>query len=174
MFLVELIFNSFRAAESVKNRGQMTACEVVFFHAEDMHIPKKIAKIGVRQGMWGCVRKMEPGLRKYKAHRSTVKTLSQSARLAQLYTRMPPKFFGSIPLSESASEDMKNEDMLAITSSEPAKVGLANDGQLNGCWKWVIVGGAIVLACTLDRGVLGRALVFGVARKFGRLNQRLP
>lgn len=160
-----------RAAESIKNKGQMTACEVMFFHAEDMHIPKRIAKIGIRQGMWGCVRKMEPVLRKYKVHHSTVKTLSQSARMAQLYTMMPPNFFEVVRLitpSESFSDNGGNQQ---DDANELAK---NNQGQLNGSVKWLIVGGAVVLACTLERGVLGRALVFGLARKFSRLNQRLP
>eukprot|EP00250_Pteridium_aquilinum_P012195 c20560_g1_i1 orf=628-1962(+) len=162
-----------RAVESMKNKGQMTACEVMFFHAEDMYIPKQIVKIGARQGMWGCVRRMEPALRKYQVHRSTGKMLSQSARLAQLYTRMPPNFFkvcGSITPKESSDDNLENECGDAARLNEVVKHGSVNQGQ----WRWLIVGGAVVLACTLDRGMLGRAVIFGLARRFGRVNQRLP
>lgn len=174
---VDIYYSSWcvRAAKSTKNAGQMTACEVTFFHAEDMHIPKRIAKIGVRQGMWGCVRKMEPGLRKYQVHRSTVKTLSKSAYMAQLYTRVPANYFedsGSITSDEDSSDDLGMQRHDTIALNDISKDDAGNCGHFNG-WKWLIVGGAVILACGLDRGALGRGLVFGLAKRFGKVNRRL-
>jgi len=42
-----------------------------------------------------------------------------------------------------------------------------------GYMKWVILGGAVALACTIDRGAVGKFLVFGVARRLGRVGRRL-
>ena len=35
--------------------------------------------------------------------------------------------------------------------------------------KLLIVGGAIALACTLDQGLLTKAVIFGVARRFAKM-----
>ncbi|KAI5065885.1 hypothetical protein GOP47_0018509 [Adiantum capillus-veneris] len=178
------VYNSswcIRAGESCVKKGQLTACEVMFFHAEDMHIPKNIAKLGVRQGMWGLVKKMEPGLRKYQAQRAMAKPLSKSARMAQAYTRMSPNYFDSLSVktleeefaydwSGRQDDDVNYEDNDVTRSNEVTQDDSCNQG---GGWKWMIVGGAVVLACTLDRGVLGRAVIFGLARRFGMLNQRI-
>jgi len=45
-------------AESRRGNGEMSACEVILFHYEDMGIPWEIAKLGIRQGMWGAVKKI--------------------------------------------------------------------------------------------------------------------
>ncbi|KAH7282891.1 hypothetical protein KP509_35G051800 [Ceratopteris richardii] len=145
-----------RAVESQKT-GLMTACEVVFLHSEDMGIQRDIAKLGVRQGMWNCVRKMEPGLRKYIAHRKSCATLSFSASMAKLVTR--------VPLSMLESSDIivcKDE------GNECCKINQQGKG-----WKWVVVGGAVVLACGIDKGIVGKMLVFGLARRLSRLGRRL-
>jgi hypothetical protein len=39
--------------------------------------------------------------------------------------------------------------------------------------KLLVVGGAILLACSLDRGLLTKAVIFGVARRFARNGRRL-
>ncbi|KAF3685899.1 hypothetical protein FXO37_00155 [Capsicum annuum] len=41
------------SVESKKGDGQLSACEVTLLHYEDMDIPKDVAKLGVRHGMWG-------------------------------------------------------------------------------------------------------------------------
>ncbi|KAK9004659.1 hypothetical protein V6N11_042119 [Hibiscus sabdariffa] len=53
---VELYFSSWiiRPVESRKGDGQLYACEVTLVHYEDMGIPKDVAKLGVRHGMWGA------------------------------------------------------------------------------------------------------------------------
>ncbi|MCO5563574.1 hypothetical protein L7F22_017219 [Adiantum nelumboides] len=148
-----------RAVESPPT-GQVTACEVTFFHSEDMGIQRDIAKLGVRQGMWNCVRKMEPGLRKYMAHRKASHTLSFTASMAQLVTSVPPSFFEDTDTDITVWKDQGNQDSQV-------------NNQHGKGWKWIVVGGAVVLACGLDKGIVGKVLVFGLARRLSKLGRRL-
>ncbi|KAH7425278.1 hypothetical protein KP509_11G047800 [Ceratopteris richardii] len=160
-----------RPVESRKKKGQLTACEVLLFHSEDMLIPKRIARIGVRQGMWGYVKKMEPSLRKYQEHRATVKSLSHSASMAQIFTRVHPEVLVSSSSILSEELNCKSPDSEEDKTSRSV-VSKQSENEENA-WKWVILGGAVIFALTLNRGVLGRAATFGLAGRFGRLNQRL-
>ncbi|CAH8385896.1 unnamed protein product [Eruca vesicaria subsp. sativa] len=45
--------------ESRRDDGVTSPCEVILFHHEDMGIPREIAKLGVRRGILGAVKKME-------------------------------------------------------------------------------------------------------------------
>ncbi|GFY84017.1 polyketide cyclase/dehydrase and lipid transport superfamily protein [Actinidia rufa] len=76
---VDLYYSSWciQAVASSKGNGQLTACEVILFHHEDMGIPWEIAKFGVRQGMWGAVKKIERGLRAYQKERASGAPLSR-------------------------------------------------------------------------------------------------
>lgn len=100
------------------------------------------------------MKKMEPGLRKYYAHRKSSSTLSYSASMAQLFTSIPINFF-----EDSDATVWKSEDS-------------GRHQHVKG-WKWLVVGGAVALACGLDRGVVGRVIVFGVARRLSKLGRRL-
>lgn len=163
---VDLYYSSWciRAAES-KRDGRMTACEVLLFHHEDMGIPREIAKLGIRQGMWGAVKKIDPGLRSYQRHRSLPdEPLSRSALMAQINTKF------SI---ESLETDLTCTSEIGTQGSE--ENGNDNDGndkKRGGIPRAVVVGGAIALACTLDRGLLTKALIFGVARKLANMGAR--
>lgn len=152
---VDLYHSSWRirAVESRKGDGQMTAIEVMLFHNEDMGIPREIAKIGVRQGMWGAVKKVEPGVRSYQMTRKSDAPLSPSVLMARINTKLPVSDLRSLEISSDA-EDVATKTQRGIP------------------WRWVIVGGAVALACGLDRGVVRKALVFGVARRFGNLGKR--
>lgn len=152
---VDLYHSSWRirAVESRKGDGQMTSIEVMLFHNEDMGIPREIAKIGVRQGMWGAVKKVEPGVRAYQMVRKSDAPLSRSALVARINTKLPVSDLRSLEISSDAEE-------------------VATKTQGGIPWRWVIVGGAVALACGLDRGVVSKALVFGVARRFGNLGKR--
>jgi hypothetical protein len=152
---VDLYHSSWRirAVESRKGDGQMTAMEVMLFHNEDMGIPREIAKIGVRQGMWGAVKKVEPGVRAYQMARKSDAPLSRSALMARINTKLPVSDLRSL-------EDSSGEEEVATKTQQ----GIP--------WRWVIVGGAVALACGLDRGVVSKALIFGVARRFGNLGKR--
>eukprot|EP00897_Mesotaenium_endlicherianum_P001262 jgi/Mesen1/1163/ME000124S00195 len=82
------------------------ACEVMLFHHEDMGLQRDVAKFGIRQGMWGCVQKIEPGVRRYRSMRSARKPMSRSASMANINTpisaevltpsaRAPSRFYRS-------------------------------------------------------------------------------
>jgi len=72
--------------ESLKQDGHLSACEVTLVHYEDMGIPKDIAKVGVRHGMWGTVKKLQSGMRSYELNRKSNAPLLRSALLAQTTT----------------------------------------------------------------------------------------
>ncbi|MQL86680.1 hypothetical protein Taro_019216 [Colocasia esculenta] len=151
---VDLYYSSWciRAAESRRD-GQMTACEVLLFHYEDMGIPWEIAKLGVRQGMWGCVKKIEPGLRLYQMARRAGDPLSHSAMMAQINTKVTSDYLRSLGNNNDAAEIEEPQKKRPLRRSVP---------------KFLVVGGAVVLACTLDKGLLTKALIFGVARRFAK------
>lgn len=160
--VAECHFAGLGAVESAD--GQMTACEVLLFHHEEMGIQKDLAKLGVRQGMWGCVKKMDPGVRKYKAERGSTKPLSPSARSAHTMTKVPHHL-------------LHDSDQLHSKHAEPGtnyEAVLGKEEQEHkGYLKWVILGGAVALACGMDRGAVGKFLIFGVAKRLGRAGRRL-
>lgn len=145
--------------ESKKANGQMTACEVLLFHYEDMGIPWEIAKLGVRQGMWGAVKKIDPALRAYQKHRASEAPLSNCALMANINTKVSMDY---LRCSEDASDDSSEAKSLE-PSEKPAGKNLS---------KLLMVGGAIALACSLDQGLLTKAVVFGVARRFSNIGKR--
>lgn len=168
---VDVYFSSWRirAVESKRGDGQMTACEVMLFHHEEMGIQRDLAKMGVRQGMWGCVKKMEPGIRKYQALRKSNKPLSPSATMAQITTHVPYPLSGvaTIPTSPGSSSSS------SLVTAAGKEINNNEQERNRGHMKWLILGGAIALACTIDRGAVGKFLVFGVARRLGRVGRRL-
>ncbi|KAH7668311.1 START domain-containing proteins involved in steroidogenesis/phosphatidylcholine transfer protein [Dioscorea alata] len=149
---VDLYYSSWciRPAESIRGNGQRTACEVLLFHYEDMGIPWEIAKLGVRQGMWGCVKKIEPGLRAYQIARRSGKPLSRCGTMAQINTSINANYFSSL-------EDNNGSSDIIGTDEKPSGRNIP---------RLIVVGGAIALACTLDGGLLTKAIIFGVARRF--------
>ncbi|KAG5255311.1 Polyketide cyclase/dehydrase and lipid transport superfamily protein [Salix suchowensis] len=142
---VDLYYSSWciRAVESKRRDGQLTACEVMLFHHEDMGIPWEIAKLG----------KIEAGLRAYQKHRDSAEPLSHSALMAQINTKVSADHLRSL--------ESRTSDMLEIESQETPEKRAGNNIP-----KFLVIGGAIALACTLDRGLATKALIFGVARRF--------
>ncbi|RWW50438.1 hypothetical protein BHE74_00043308 [Ensete ventricosum] len=139
--------------------GRMTACEVLLFHHEDMGIPWEIAKLGVRQGMWSCVRKIEPGLRAYQVARRSNEPLSRFAFMAQINTKFDADKLRSLEtVTDLSGNVVESEKQKNWTSSIP---------------KFLVVGGAVAVACTLDHGLLTKAVIFGVARRFANIGKRL-
>lgn len=157
---VDLYYSSWciRPAAS-KRDGQMSACEVILFHHEDMGIPWEIAKLGVRQGMWGAVKKIDPGLRLYQKHRATEAPLSRSASMAQINTKV-------------TSDDLCSLET-RLTMAEAEASGSSEKPTGRNIPKLLVVGGAVALACSIDRGLLTKALIFGVARRFAGFGKRL-
>lgn len=125
-----------------------------------MGIPWEIAKLGVRQGMWGAVKKIEPGLRAYQKHRASGASLSRSAFMAQINTKVSADYLRSLESSSNETLEVENSN----SCKKPSERNIP---------KLLVVGGAIVLACSLDRGLLTKAVIFGVARKFAKIGRRL-
>ncbi|KAL9251380.1 StAR-related lipid transfer protein 7, mitochondrial-like protein [Drosera capensis] len=159
---VDLYYSSWciRAVESRRGTGEMTACEVLLFHHEDMGIPWELAKLGVRQGMWGTVKKIEPGLRAYQKARLSGEPLSHSASMAHITTRASPQYLRSL-LTDNAD----------VSETQVAPVPEKQRGFTIP--KILVFGGAIALACTLDQGLITKAVIFGVARRIGRLGDKV-
>ncbi|VAI42842.1 unnamed protein product [Triticum turgidum subsp. durum] len=149
---VDLYYSSWciRAVESRRGNGGSTACEILLFHHEDMGIPYELAKIGIRQGMWGCVKRIEPGLRAYQKARAAGEPPSPSALMARINTKVGDNFVRGMESNSDQSDIMEAEE-------KPVKNRMA---------RFLVLGGAVALACTLDQGLLTKALIFGVARKF--------
>lgn len=145
----------FLTVESRKQDGQLSACEVTLVHHEDMGIPKDVAKLGVRQGMWGAVKKLQSGMRAYQAMRRTGTSLSRFALAAQMTTMVPNN-------ETLAPIDTKNPD-----SSEVANASEDAKGHHGIDWKLVVIGGVAVV-CGLQAGLVGKALLFGAARRLAR------
>lgn len=145
--------------ESKRGNGQLTACEVLLFHHEDMGIPWELAKLGIRKGMWAAVKKMDPGLDAYKKARASGAPLSRPAFIARINSKISPEYLrlvgGSDELSGTQNTSMPNKP---------------SGGNIS---KLLIFGGAVLLACSLDRGLLTKAVMFHVARTFGNIGNRL-
>ncbi|OIT05105.1 hypothetical protein A4A49_37765 [Nicotiana attenuata] len=158
---VDLYYSSWyiQAVESRRGNGQLTACEVLLFHYEDMGIPWEIAKFGVRQGMWGLVRKIERGFRSYQKSRASNMKISRYAFMAQVNTKIDPEY---LKLMEGDVEESSGTEIQV----SPAKSEGINVPKL------LIIGGALVVACTLDRGIIPKALLFNVAKRFGNIGRR--
>ncbi|KAM7485236.1 hypothetical protein LguiA_001245 [Lonicera macranthoides] len=155
---VDLYFSSWiiKPVQSRKGDGQLSACEVSLVHYEDMGIPKDVAKLGVRTGMWGTVKKLHGGFRAYQHTRKTEASISRIARLAGITTEI--SFNGGDESSEvGTSEDNKGE---RAVGQRP------NQGGLD--WKWVVVGGTVALVCGLHTGMIGKALLLGAGQRIAR------
>lgn len=109
--------------------------------------------------MWGAVKKVDPGLRAYQKQRASGAPLSRCALMAQVNAKVSVDY---LRLLESTSSSLEVETL--DSSEKPSGRNLP---------KYLVVGGAIALACTLDRGLLTKAVIFGVARRFAKMGKRL-
>ncbi|ESQ47545.1 hypothetical protein EUTSA_v10020751mg [Eutrema salsugineum] len=153
---VELYFSSWiiKAVESRKGDGQMSACEVSLVHYEDMGIPKDVAKLGVRHGMWGAVKKLNSGLRAYQTARKQGATLSRSAQSARITTKL------NVDLVETSRAEGEERGR-AMENARRQKELFSVD------WKWIVVGG-VALACGLHSSAIGKALMVGAGQRLAR------
>ncbi|CAN7111709.1 unnamed protein product [Brassica rapa subsp. narinosa] len=154
---VELYFSSWiiKAVESRKGDGQMSASEVSLVHYEDMGIPKDVAKLGVRHGMWGAVKKLNSGLRAYQSARKPGVALSRSAQMAGITTKL------NMDLVETSRVEEEEEKGQAMEKARRQKE------QFNVDWKWIAVGG-VALACGLHSSAIGKALMVGAGQRLAR------
>ncbi|XVF10282.1 hypothetical protein REPUB_Repub07fG0169300 [Reevesia pubescens] len=159
---VDLYYSSWciRAVESRKGDGQLTACEVLLFHYEDMGIPWEIAKLGVRQGMWGAVKKIDRGFCAYQKERASGAPPSHCVFMAQINSKVSVDYLRSLESSSNDSLELETHN----SSEKPMGKNIP---------KLLVVGGVIALACSLDRGLLTKAVIFGVARRFAKIGRRL-
>nr|XP_043615043.1 uncharacterized protein LOC122587038 [Erigeron canadensis] len=159
---VDVYYSSWfiQPVKSKKGNDTRPACEVTFFHHEDMGIPWEIAKLGVRQAMWGTAKKIEQGFRWYQKERASLKTISHHIEMARMSTKIDQNYLNH--LESDDNEDMaKNE----VADQQEKQTGLTIP-------KLLVIGGAVILACTLNRGLLTTTVVFKVAKKFGNLGKR--
>ncbi|XP_076951122.1 uncharacterized protein LOC143624308 [Bidens hawaiensis] len=163
---VDLYYSSWliRAVESRKGDGQMSACEVLLFHHEDMGIPWELAKLGVRQGMWGAVKKIDRGLRRYQKHLASGPPLSHCAYMAHINSKVSTDQLKYLENTSNGSQEIIETCEQMVNDQKPRGKNIP---------KVLVVGGAIALACTIDRGLLTKAVIFGVARRFAKMGRRL-
>ena len=134
--------------------GQQSACEVTLVHYEDMGIPKDVARVAVRHGMWGAVKKLQSGFRAYQQMRDTENTLSHSAIMARVTTKISiTDSNGPLDHDLSVTDETSDED----DRSQAVQHGFD--------WKWVVVGGAVAALCVLNTGLVGKVLLLGAARR---------
>lgn len=143
------------AVESRQGDGQKSACEVTLLHYEDMGIPKDVAKLGVRHGMWGAVKKLHSGMRAYENARKTDAPLSRYALNARITRKL--------------SMDMDSPE--AALGQEERNQALRNSGRQNGNgldWKWLAIGGTVALVLGIHGGAVGKVLLLGAGRRIAR------
>ncbi|GLT78676.1 hypothetical protein SLA2020_502040 [Shorea laevis] len=153
---VELYFSSWviRALESQKGDGQLSACEVTLVHYEDMGIPKDVAKLGLRHGMWGAVKKLHSGMRAYQNARKLDASLSRCALMARITAKI--SFDRSRDTLEPVS-DQREGQVIDVKRQKDHGVD----------WKWIVVGG-VALVFGLRSGVIGKALLLGAGQRIAR------
>ncbi|KAL3828725.1 hypothetical protein ACJIZ3_017527 [Penstemon smallii] len=145
-----------KPAQSRKLDGQLTASEVIFFHYEDMGIPKDVAKLGVRHGMWGTVKKLHAGFRAYQTSRELETSLSRCALMARITTKMT--YEQGSDCGELISGDGEKHEVVAPEQKDPGGID----------WKWLAVGGTVALICGLRTGLIGKALLIGAGHRVAR------
>lgn len=155
---VEHYFSSWviRAVESLKGDGQLSACEVNLIHYEEMGIPKDVAKLAIRHGMWGGVKKLNSGMKAYQNARKSEASSPGRALMASITTKI------------SFDESMESLDPV---SGEEEKGQVANpkyqkDHGID--WKWIVIGGTVAVVCGLHSGAIGKALLLGAGRRIAR------
>ncbi|KAJ6801015.1 uncharacterized protein M6B38_199365 [Iris pallida] len=156
---VELYFSSWRirAVESRKQDGQLSSCEVTLVHYEDMGIPKDVAKMGVRHGMWGAVKKLHSGMRTYQVmKKSGESSISRTALMARITTKISLDCPGPLDSEQSGGEEEADHE-----------IDVPRNGHQGLDWKMVVIGGVAVV-CGLQTGLIGKALLLGAARRIAR------
>lgn len=144
--------------ESSKGEG-LPACEVILVHYEDMGIPKDVAKLGVRHGMWGTVKKLNSGMRAYQNARKSGASLSRSALMARITTRITFDETNDSLEPESTSEEEEEKRQVV-------DIRRKNDKGID--WKWIVIGGTVALVCGLHTGTVGKALLIGAGQRLRR------
>ncbi|KAJ4722607.1 StAR-related lipid transfer protein like [Melia azedarach] len=156
--LVELYFSSWviRAVESLKGDGQLSACEVTLIHYEEMGIPKDVAKLAIRHGMWGVVKKINSGMKAYQNARKLELSLSRCALMARITTKI------------SFDESMDSLDKVSGEEGTGQVADTKNQKDHGIDWKWIVIGGTVALVCGLHSGAIGKVMLLGAGRRIVR------
>ncbi|KAI3459461.1 hypothetical protein Pfo_016124 [Paulownia fortunei] len=156
---VDLYFSSWviKPVQSRKGDGQLSACEVTLIHYEDMGIPKDVAKLGLRHGMWGTVKKLHAGFRAYQAARKLEASLTRCALMARITTKVS---YDKVTDSGEQVPDEEERRELVATERQNNRGGID--------WKWVAIGGTVALVCGLQTGLIGRAFLIGAGHRMAR------
>jgi hypothetical protein len=127
-----------------------------------MGIPKDVAKLGVRHGMWGAVKKLQAGMRAYQLARKTESCSgsppARCALLAQITTKMPVTMLNQV----SSTGTIEEGD--GIVNHNRKKV--EHRGGID--WRLIAVGGTVAVVCGLHSGLIGKALLFSAAKRLAR------
>lgn len=166
---VDLYFSGWviKSVPSRKGDGQLSACEVSLVHYEDMGIPKDVAKLGVRHGMWGTVKKMHTSFRTYQNLRKSGSPLSRYAVLASIGSNNASSeeeitYFSSSAQTSTighASEDKEGNDVVIHRRQQQKKGGDGID------WRWAVAGGTVAIVCGFKMGFLGKVLLIGAGQR---------
>ncbi|KAL1832432.1 hypothetical protein ACET3Z_002083 [Daucus carota] len=137
---------------------EKTACEVTLVHYEDMGIPKDVAKLGVRHGMWGTVKKMNGGFRAYQLARKSEAPISRSALVARNTTEINPEENADL-LSELICGDNETSGALNVQGREQNAID----------WKLLVIAGTVALAYGLHRGLISKTFLVGAGKRIARM-----
>lgn len=164
IFLSFCILTQNYTVQSRKGDGQMSACEVALVHYEDMGIPKDVAKLGVRHGMWGTVKKLHSGFRAYQTARKLEASLTRCALNARITTRV------------SCDEGTDTEEEVPSEEERSLSVARERNRDHHGGidWKWVAIGGTVAVFCGLQTGLIGKAVLIGVGNRIARRRGNQP
>lgn len=147
--------------ESSEGDG-LSACEVSLVHYEDMGIPKDVAKLGLRHGMWGTVKKLHSGMRAYQNARKSEASLSRCAVMARITTKISFDETGD-SLEPLTCEEEGEEKGERVDTQRKKEKGID--------WKWIFIGGTIALVCGLHTGTIGKAMLLGAGQRL-RMRRR--
>lgn len=142
--------------ESLKGDGQLSACEVTLIHYEEMGIPKDVAKLAIRHGMWGVVKKINSGMKAYQNARKLELSLSRCALMARITTKI------------SFDESMDSLDKVSGEEGTGQVADTKNQKDHGIDWKWIVIGGTVALVCGLHSGAIGKVMLLGAGRRIVR------
>ncbi|OIS98861.1 PREDICTED: uncharacterized protein LOC109232346 isoform X1 [Nicotiana attenuata] len=94
--------------EPKKGDGHLSACEITLVQYDDLGIPKDVVRLGVRQGMWGTVKKLHNGLRAYQDARKSEAMVSRCAMMARITAKISSDV-GTGTLGRVSGEEEKRE-----------------------------------------------------------------
>lgn len=98
------------------------------------------------------VKKIEPGLRAYQKMRSLNKPLSRNAIMAQINTKIKPEI----------TPELQRRGTPAVSGKSTGKK----------IPRALLIGGFIAVALSLDRGLLSKAILFSMVRKFTNIGKK--